>query len=186
VRRIEALSGPAAIDWFRERERRLEEVGELLGSPQDPIAGARRAAERLREAGKGAEQVQKQLLGEEAERLVAEAVEANGVKLAVSRAPLADQKQLLELANRVQSKLGGAAAVALGGAESSKVALVVLVSKDAVERGLSAATVVREAAPIVGGGGGGRDDMAQAGGKDAGKLDEALAAALAALERAAG
>jgi alanyl-tRNA synthetase len=186
VRRIEALSGPAAIDWFREREQRLDEVGELLGSPQDPIAGARRAAERLREAGKGAEQAQKQLLGEEAERLIAEAVEANGVKLAVSRAPLADQKQLLELANRVQSKLGGAAAVALGGAEGSKVALVVLVSKDAVERGLSAATVVREAAPIVGGGGGGRDDMAQAGGKDAGKLDEALAAARAALERAAG
>ena len=186
VRRIEALTGPAAIDWFREREERLHEVGELLGSPQDPIAGARRAAERLREAGKGAEQAQKQLLGDEAERLVAEAVEANGVKLAVSRAPLADQKQLLELANRVQSKLGGAAAVALGGAEGSKVALVVLVSKDAVERGLSAATVVREAAPIVGGGGGGRDDMAQAGGKDAGKLDEALAVARGALERAAG
>jgi len=45
---------------------------------------------------------------------------------------------------------------------------------------------VHEAAPIVGGGGGGRDDMAQAGGKDAGKLDEALATARAALERAAG
>jgi alanyl-tRNA synthetase len=186
VRRIEALSGPAAIDWFRQREQRLDEVGELLGSPQDPIAGARRAAERLREAGKGAEQAQKQLLGEEAERLVAEGIDANGVKLAVSRAPLADQKQLLELANRVQSKLGGDAAVALGGAEGSKVALVVLVSKGAVERGLSAAAVVREAAPIVGGGGGGRDDMAQAGGKDAGKLDEALAVARAALERAAG
>jgi alanyl-tRNA synthetase len=186
VRRIEALSGPAAIDWFREREQRLDEVGELLGSPQDPIAGARRAAERLREAGKGAEQAQKQLLGEEADRLVAEAVDVSGVKLAVSRAPLADQKQLLELANRVQSKLGNDAAVALGGAEGSKVALVVLVSKGAVERGLSAAEAVRESAPIVGGGGGGRDDMAQAGGKDAGKLDEALAAARATLERAAG
>jgi alanyl-tRNA synthetase len=186
VRRIEALSGPGAIDWFREREQRLHEVGELLGSPQDPIAGARRAAESMREAGKGAEQAQKQLLGEEADRLVAEAVEANGVKLAVSRAPLADQKQMLELANRVQSKLGGETAVVLGGAEGDKVALVVLVSKGAVERGLSAAAVVREAAPIVGGGGGGRDDMAQAGGKDAGKLDEALAAARAALEQAAG
>jgi len=185
VRRIEALSGPAAIDWFREREQSLHEVGELLGSPQDPIAAAKRAAERLREAGAGAQQAQKQLLGEEAERLVAEAVEANGVKLAVSRAPLADQKALLELANRVQSKLGGDAAVALGGADGGKVALVVLVSKGAVERGFSAAAVVREAAPIVGGGGGGRDDMAQAGGKDANKLDEALAVALSALEKAA-
>jgi alanyl-tRNA synthetase len=186
VRRIEALSGPAAIDWFREREKRLGEVGELLGSPQDPTAGARRAAERLREAGEGAQQAQKQLLGEEAERLVAEAVDANGVKLAVSRVALTDQKQWLELANRVQSKLGGEAAVALGGAEGSKVALVVLVSKAAVERGLSAAAAVREAAPIVGGGGGGRDDMAQAGGKDASRLDEALAVARATLEKAAG
>jgi alanyl-tRNA synthetase len=184
VRRIEALSGPAAIDWFRQREQSLHEVGELLGSPQDPIAAARRAAERLREAGKGEQQAQKQMLGEEAERLVAEAVEAGGIKLAVSQAPLADQKALLELANRVQSKLGGDAAVALGGAEGNKVALVVLVSKGAVERGLSAAAVVREAAPIVGGGGGGRDDMAQAGGKDASKLDEALAVARAALEKA--
>ena len=107
VRRIEALTGPAAIDWFREREERLREVGELLGTPQDPLAGARRAAERLREAGKGAQQAQKQLLGEEAERLVGEATEVGGIKLVASRAPLADQKQLLDLANRVQSKLGG-------------------------------------------------------------------------------
>ncbi len=186
VRRIEALSGPAAIDWFRQREEHLGEVGELLGSPQDPLGGARRAAERLREAGEGAQQAQKELLGEEAERLVGEAVEAGGVGLVVSRTPLADQKQLLELANRVQSKLGGAAAVALGGAEGDKVALVVLVSKEAVARGLSAAAIVREAAPIVGGGGGGRDDMAQAGGKDASKLDEALGVARAAIERELG
>jgi alanyl-tRNA synthetase len=185
VRRIEALSGPAAIDWFREHEQRLLEVGELLGAPQDPLGAARRAAERLSEAGKGAEQAQKQLLGEEAERLVAEAKEVGGLKLVASRAPLADQKQLLELANRVQSKLGGDSAVALGGAEGGKVGLVVLVSKGAVARGLSAAEVVREAAPIVGGGGGGRDDMAQAGGKDASKLDDALAAARAALEQKA-
>jgi alanyl-tRNA synthetase len=182
VRRIEALSGPAAIDWFREREAHLDEVGDLFGSPRDPLGGARRAAERLREAGKGEEQAHKQLAGEEAERLVAGTVDANGIKLVASQAPLADQKQLLDLANRIQSKLGGDSAVVLGGAEGDKVALVVLVSKGAVGRGLSAAELVREAAPIVGGGGGGRDDMAQAGGKDPAKLDEALGVARAAVE----
>jgi alanyl-tRNA synthetase len=186
VRRIEALTGPAAIDWFREREDRLGEIGELLGAPQDPLAGARRAAERLREAGEGAQQAQKQLLGEEAERLAAEAAEVGSLKLVASKVPLADQKQLLELANRVQSKLGGDSVVTLGGGEEGKVALAVLVSKGSVARGLSAAEIVREAAPIVGGGGGGRDDMAQAGGKDPSKLDEALAAARAAIERKAG
>ncbi len=185
VRRIEALSGPAAIDWFRGRETSLAEVGELLGSPQDPVAAARRAAERLREAGEGAQQAQKQLLGEEAERLVTAAADVNGVKVVAERAPLADQRQLLELANRVQSKLGGDAAIALGGGDGDKVALVALVSKSAVARGLSAAAAVREAAPIVGGGGGGRDDMAQAGGKDPSRLDEALAAARAVFEGAA-
>jgi len=186
VRRIEALSGPAALDWFREREQRLGEVGELLGSPQDPLSGARRASERLREAGRGAEQAQKQRLGEEAERLVGEATDICGLKVIASRAPLADQRQLLELANRVQSKLGGDSAIALGGAEGGKVALAVLVSRGAVARGVSAASVVRASAPIVGGGGGGRDEMAQAGGKDAAKLDEALTAARQAIEREAG
>ena len=182
VRRVEALTGPAAIDWFRREEERLREVGELLGSPQDPLTGARRAAERLREAGAGAEQAAKQMLGEEAERLVSEAEQVGGIKVVAARAPLADQKQLLELANRVQSKLGGESAIALGGAEDGKVGLVVLVSKGAVGNGVSAAAVVREAAPVVGGGGGGRDEMAQAGGKDAAKLDEALATARRAIE----
>ncbi len=183
VRRIEALTGPVAIDWFREREAQLREAGELLGAPQDPLGAARRAAERLREAGEGAKQAEKQLLGEEAERLVAAAAEVDGVKLVTEKAPIADQKQLLDLANRVQSKLGGKSALVLGGAEGSKVGLVVLVSKPAVDRGLSAAAIVREAAPVVGGGGGGRDEMAQAGGKDPAKLDEALATARAAIER---
>ncbi|HXV04479.1 MAG TPA: alanine--tRNA ligase [Solirubrobacterales bacterium] len=186
VRRIEALTGPAAIDWFREREERLSEVGELLGSPQDPLTGARRAAERLREAGRGAEEASRRLAGEEAERLAGEAIEVGGLRLVVGRAALADRKQLLELANRVRSKLGDESAVVLGGAEGGKVGLVALASKQAVGRGVSAVAVVREAAPIVGGGGGGRDEMAQAGGRDAAKLDEALSAARAEIERALG
>ena len=47
VRRVEALTGPAAIDWFRERSAALEQAGALLGSPRDPLGAARRAAERL-------------------------------------------------------------------------------------------------------------------------------------------
>jgi alanyl-tRNA synthetase len=185
VRRIEALTGPAAIDWFRDEERRLREVGELLGSPQDPLTGARRAAERLREAGEGEKQAAKQMLGEEAERLVAAAEQAGGIAVVAAQAPTGDQKQLLELANRVQSKLGGESAIALGGASGDKVGLVVLASKGAVGDGVSAASVIREAASVVGGGGGGRDEMAQAGGKDASKLDEALATARRAIEAGA-
>ena len=186
VRRIEALTGPAAIDWFREEEARLREVGELLGSPQDPVAGARRAAERLREAGEGAKQAAQQQLGEQAERLVEIADRAGDLSIVAAEAPIADQKQLLELANRVQSKLGEDSAIALAGAEGGKVGLVVLVSKGAVGKGVSAAAVVREAAPLIGGGGGGRDEMAQAGGKDGSKLEQALATARRAIEAGQG
>ncbi|HEX2096545.1 MAG TPA: alanine--tRNA ligase [Solirubrobacterales bacterium] len=184
VRRIEAVTGPAAIDWFREREERLAEVGALLGSPQDPLAGARRAAEQLREAGQGAKQAAKRQLADEAERLADEAADVDGVRVVSARAALTDQKQLLDLASRVQSKLGGDSAVVVGGADDGKVALVALISKGAVGRGLSAAGTIRKVAPIVGGGGGGRDEMAQAGGKDPTKLDDALGAAREAIEKA--
>jgi alanyl-tRNA synthetase len=192
VRRIEALSGPAAIDWFREREAQLQEAGALLGNPQDPVAAARRAAERLREAGAGEERAQAEAIGEEADRLAGAGEElavANGggaIVLVGAKAGPADPKLLLDLANRIQSKLGGASAVVLGGAQGDKVGLVALFSKDAVGHGLSAAQTIREAAAVVGGGGGGRDDMAQAGGRDPEKLEEALATARAAIERELG
>jgi alanyl-tRNA synthetase len=193
VRRVEAITGPAAIDWFRRRESDLREAGELLGNPQNPLGGARRAAERLREAGAGAEAAAREQLGVEAERIAGgdfdfELRDADGGLIAIgdAKAKLGDQKQLLELANRVQSKLAEAQVVVLGGAFGEKAGLIVLVSKDGVERGLSAGSIVREIAPLIGGGGGGRDDMAQAGGKDPSKLGEALAAARAALDRELG
>jgi alanyl-tRNA synthetase len=191
VRRVEAITGPAAIDWFREREAQLREAGELLGNPQDPVAAAKRAAEQLKEASAGAEKAQREQLGVEADELAGRGEDLPGgdgrlVIAAVEESLQANPKQLLDLANRVQSKLGQPAAVVLGSAFGGKAGLVALVSKDLVGRGLSAGSIIREIAPIVGGGGGGRDDMAQAGGKDPAKLDEALAAARAAVERELG
>ncbi|HXR31276.1 MAG TPA: alanine--tRNA ligase [Solirubrobacterales bacterium] len=189
VRRIEALSGPAAIDWFRGQEERLNEVGDLLGSPQDPLSAARRAAERLEQAGRGAERAQAQELSEEAKRLADTGIDivvrsADGtITLVEAKAALGNPKQLLNLANLIQAKLRKPSAVVLGGSEGEKVGLVALLSDDAVGYGLSAAEVIRKAAAVVGGGGGGRDEMAQAGGKDPAKLDEALAVARAAIEQ---
>jgi alanyl-tRNA synthetase len=190
VRRVEAITGPAAIDFFREREEQLREAGELLGNPQDPMAAARRAAERLREASAVGEKAQREALGVEAEELAgrAEGLPGGGqlVVAVVKEGLQANPKQLLDLANRVQSKIEQPSAVVLGSEFGGKAGLVALVSKDAVEQGLSAGSIIREIAPLVGGGGGGRDDMAQAGGKDPSTLDEALEAARAAIERELG
>ncbi len=190
VRRVEAITGPAAIDWFRAREAQLQEAGELLGNPQDPVAAARRAAEQLKEASAGAEKAQREQLGGEADELAGQAEELPGggrlVTSVVKQSLQANPKQLLDLANRVQSKVEQPSVVVLAGEFGGKAGLVALVSKDAVERGLSAGSIIREIAPLVGGGGGGRDDMAQAGGKDPSKLTDALAAARAAVERELG
>jgi alanyl-tRNA synthetase len=192
VRRIEALTGPAAIDWFREREAQLREAGELLGNPQDPLAAARRAAESLREVSASAERSQAEAIGSEAERLAGAGVDLavrgsdDTVTLVQAKTGLANPKQLLELANRIQSKVGGASAVVLGGGEGEKAGLVALFSTEAVAHGLSAGGTIREVAPLIGGGGGGRDEMAQAGGRDPAKLEEALASARAAIERELG
>jgi alanyl-tRNA synthetase len=192
VRRIEALSGPAAIDWFRDREERLREVGDLLGSPKDPLSGARRAAEQLQEASASAAKAQSQAVGEEAARLANAGADftlrmSNGSTITVQVKEVhSDPKQLLDLAKQVQVNLLQPSVVVFGTRGSGKSSLVALFSKEAVAQGFSAAEVIREAAPVIGGGGGGREDMAQAGGKQPAKLDEALATAREAIERKAG
>jgi alanyl-tRNA synthetase len=182
VRRIEALTGPAAIDWFRAQVDALEEAGSLLGSPRDPVAAAQRAAERLAELERVASETSRREAGEEAEQLVASAVDVNGVKVVSTRVEGSDPKALQELAERVRAKLGEAAVVLGSAGGEDRVSLVAAFSRTVIERGLSAASVVRDAAALVGGGGGGRDDFAQAGGRDPSRLDEALDAARNAVE----
>jgi alanyl-tRNA synthetase len=184
VRRVEALTGPAAIDWFRDRSCQLDETGALLGSPRDPLAAARRAAERLEELEEAAREASTRQAGELARELAdRESTQIDGLSVVVALADRgADQRALLELADRVRS-LSGDSAVVLGGADRDRVALVAAFADAAVERGLSAAEVVREAAGVVGGGGGGRPSVAQAGGRDASRLDEALETARRAIRR---
>ncbi|HYU61502.1 MAG TPA: alanine--tRNA ligase [Solirubrobacterales bacterium] len=181
VRRVEALTGPAAIDWFRSRNDALDEVGALLDSPRDALAGARRAAQRLDELEKRAAESGSREAAELARELAERSTDVGGIRVLAERVDLADQRALLDLADRVKSRLGDAAVV-LGGAGDGRVALVGAFADSAVERGLSAAEVVREAAGAVGGGGGGRPTAAQAGGRDASRLDEALEIARRAIE----
>jgi alanyl-tRNA synthetase len=181
VRRVEALTGPAAIDHFRERSDALAEAGALLGSPRDPVAAARRAADRLAELEREAKRSGSQDAAKAAEELAAKSQTVSGIEILSARAEAADQQALLDLADRLKSSLGDAAVV-LGGARDGRVALVASFTESAVARGLSAADVVREAAAVVGGGGGGRDNVAQAGGRDESRLDDALDTARRAIE----
>jgi alanyl-tRNA synthetase len=186
VRRIEAVTGPAAIDLFRDRDRTLSEAGELLGTPNDPLAGARRMAERLAELEKSAKQQGAAAAGDRARELIESAERVDGVAVVVADlGAVAEGKEIVATADRICQTLGDAAVV-LGGADGGKVALVGAFSEAVVGRGLSAADVVKEAAALVGGGGGGRPDLAQAGGRDPAKLEAALETAAAAIHRGLG
>jgi alanyl-tRNA synthetase len=183
VRRVEAITGPDAIDWFREKSSELGEIGELLGDVRDPLGAARRAAEKIEEADRGARRQEQQKIGSLAGELAAQVGPLGPIDAVVAEVPLSNPKQILQMAKAVQAECPGAGVVLAGAdGESGKVGIVALFA--AVDAGskVSAAELIREVAPLVGGGGGGSDEMAQAGGKNPDGLVAALAAARAYLE----
>jgi alanyl-tRNA synthetase len=181
VRRIEAITGPASAELFRERSERLREIAAVLKVPEHEVV---RAVERLSERVK---ELQRKPAGGPdrgtADELVAGAAEVAGVRVVVEAVSAPDAKSLLELSDAVRQRLGEAAVV-LGTAVDGRVHLVANVAPTVAERGVKAGDVIRAAAQVAGGGGGGRDTMAQAGGRDPDKLPEALATARAEIEKA--
>jgi alanyl-tRNA synthetase len=185
VRRIEALSGPGAVELLRGHDRLLGEMaGELRTRPEQApealraLAASRKELERAARHGPAA-------AGPDVEELAAGAEELAGVQVLLASTDAPDAKALLELLDRVKGRLGDAAIV-LGAPSDGRVHLVASVAPSLVERGLKAGELVKVAAAQVGGGGGGRDTIAQAGGKEPAKLDAALQAAREAIAGALG
>jgi len=174
LRRIEAVTGSAAYEHAVEREKLLSDAAEILRTgPNDVPDAVARLAESLKTAEKEIENLKRHAASGQADDLVAEAVEFNGVHLIVSRVDGGDVDMLSSLADSLAGKLKSGIVV-LGSASDGKVAFVSKVTPDLVKRGFHAGNLVREVAKVAGGGGGGRPDFAQAGGRDASKLDEAL------------
>ena len=178
VRRIEAVTGPEAVALLRRHDGVLREAAATLRKRPEEVA---EAVVELRDRAK---QAQKASAAPAADVDLSSAVQVDGASVLVASVPGVDPKSLVAAADRAKGQLGEAAAVFLGSAGEGRVSLVAAVSPALVERGVKAGELVKVAAPIVGGGGGGRDTMAQAGGKDPSKLDEALAAARSAIEAA--
>ena len=179
VRRIEAVTGPAAVELLREHDRLLGEIAQALRTTPDQALETVHARERGR---RELEQALKHGGGTAAEAkidlqaLVASVDELAGARVLTASVQALDAKALLELVDRLKGQLDGAAIV-LASAVEDRVALVVSVAPELVARGVKAGAIVKAAAAVVGGGGGGRDTLAQAGGRDVSKLEEALATA---------
>ncbi len=171
VRRIEAVTGPVAIEQLVAQARTLEAAAAAARVPVDQLP---ERVEALREQVKAAKAAPTGPAVDEA-ALAAEATTVDDVPVVVAR--LADgisAKDLPAIADRVKGKLGAPGVVVLAAPADGKVGLIVAVAPEIVARGVKAGDVVKAAAAAVGGGGGGKPTMAQAGGRDPEKTDDAL------------
>ena len=172
LRRIEAVTGAAAEELVAERLESLHAAAQLLGATDEQVAGrVEGLLARLRgaEKGGGAAELEARL---DSAGALANAQTAGDSKVMVEHYPEADGAALRRLADDLRAATGRFVVVVTGNRDGP--ALMVAASRDLVGEGFDAAAIVRQVAPLIGGGGGGRADLAQAGGKDPTRLDEAL------------
>jgi alanyl-tRNA synthetase len=174
LRRIEAVTGEGATELVGERLEALRAAAQLLGEREENVPQRIEALQaRLREAEKAAKAPRAAASRLDASAALKAAQQAGMTQVVVQSYPEADANALRALADDLRGATGRFVAV-LGGASDGRPALLVAASRDLVGEGFDSGAIVREAALHIGGGGGGRPDLAQAGGKDAAGLDEAL------------
>lgn len=174
VRRIEAVTGRGAYLYMDGQLDLLKQAAGLLkANVNDVPKRVEGLFQQLKELSRENESLQSKLSVIEAGELTSQVVSVGQTKLLAARVQAGSMDALRTLADELKVKLPDAVLV-LGAPNEDKVNFVVVVPKEEVARGLHAGKLVKEIAAVCGGGGGGRPDMAQAGGKDASKLDEAL------------
>ncbi|MGP0586785.1 alanine--tRNA ligase [Paenibacillus timonensis] len=174
VRRIEAVTGRGAYQFMDGQLDLLKQAAGLLKSNVNDVPKRVEGLfQQLKELGRENESLQSKLSVIEAGELTSQVVNVGQTQLLAAHVQAGSMDALRTLADELKAKLPDAVLV-LGAPSEDKVNFVVVVPKEEVARGLHAGKLVKEVAAVCGGGGGGRPDMAQAGGKDASKLEEAL------------
>ncbi|HEV7800379.1 MAG TPA: alanine--tRNA ligase, partial [Burkholderiales bacterium] len=174
VRRIEAVTGPGALEWVQQQEAKLTEAAAALKtSPQDVGQKIGQIIENVRSLEKELSRLKSKLASSQGDELADHAVDVKGIKVLAASLEGADAKGLREAVDKLKDKLKSAAVV-LASANDGRVSLVAGVTADLTGR-VKAGELVNHVAQQIGGKGGGKADMAQAGGTDASKLPAALA-----------
>lgn len=183
LRRIEGATGSYAMEYLNGIEKEVKRAAAVLRSPGSEISERIEALNRMvREREKEIDSLKARVSRAATEDLLEKAVRFGDSSILIEKVANLDIDSLRQNAEMLKDKLGSAV-VLLANVSGDKVALVCFVSKDLVAKGLHAGNIVGAAARAAGGGGGGRADMAQAGARDAQKMDEALAAARTMVEK---
>ena len=176
LRRIEAVTGAEADGWRAERLAALDSVAALVRStPLEAAARVEALQAELSDSRRRLAEVERQASSGSAAGLAEQAQDVGGVSVVVGRIDATSADALREAGDEVKRQLGSGVVV-LGAVPDDRPLFVAMVSPDLAESGLHAGNIIREVAKLAGGGGGGKPHMAQAGGTDASKLDEALGA----------
>jgi alanyl-tRNA synthetase len=176
VRRIEALTGAAALAQVHQQEQSLQRLAELIkADPQNVEQRLQRLVEQQKELEKTLEQLQARANAELGGSLLDQVQNVDGIKLLATRIEGSDGKGLRELSDQLRDKLGSGVLV-LAGAQDGKVALLVAVTGDLTGT-VKAGELIKPLAAMVGGRGGGRPELAQAGGQNPEQIDAMLQAA---------
>ena len=183
IRRIEAVTGKAAHEQAVADAVLLQEAATLLKSKEEDIpAKIEQLLTALKEAEREVAQLSHKLATSSLDDILAAKEEIHGVSVTAASVTADSAEGLRDMADMVLDKVGGI--VLLGAVQGDKVSFVCKVDKELTKQGYHAGKIVKAAAVAAGGGGGGRPDMAQAGGKDPQKLEEALKAGKEAVQGA--
>ncbi|GMG96200.1 alanine--tRNA ligase [Tepidimicrobium xylanilyticum] len=174
VRRIEAVTGKGVYEYLLELERDLDRIGYILKSNRKEIANRiENIIEELKEKDKQIDSLKSKMALSIVDDIIDSKQVVNGMNLIVYKVENMDMNSLRDLGDKIRDKVKSCIVV-LASVNDGKLSFVTMATKDLVEKGVHAGNIIREVAKITGGGGGGRPDMAQAGGKDISKVDEAL------------
>ena len=177
VRRIEALTGNAVLEYYKKQEALLQEASKALkansGEILEKIAHLQEEVKTLQSEN---ESLKSKMAQGSLGNVMDKVVEVDGVKLLAAKVEGVDMNGLRDLGDSLKEKLGEGV-VLLAAVNGGKVNLLAMVTESAQKAGAHAGNLVKAAAAIVGGGGGGRPNMAQAGGKNPEKAEEAVEAA---------
>ncbi|HMQ32508.1 MAG TPA: alanine--tRNA ligase [Chloroflexaceae bacterium] len=181
LRRIEALTGRGAEQWVEGQAQLLRDLAARLGVAPGLVAErVEQLVVEARERQQELDALRGKLARSSVEGLLEQVRRENGVAVLAAQVEVEDAARLRELGDWLRDKLGSGVVV-LGAVIGDKPQLLTMVTPDLVGQGYHAGNLVKALAAVVGGGGGGRPEMAQAGGRDAGKLPEAIAQAPALL-----